>query len=97
MKAYIVRVSREDGEKSLNSSKIVEKIIQNQSEHVLDLDESWYGIHFVMTGEYPIPKDEAQRRGISWDNNSLENVILGEVQHHIKQYLGRLAISILKR
>ncbi|MBD2609891.1 DUF1877 family protein [Nostoc punctiforme FACHB-252] len=80
MNAYLVRVYREDGEKIISSSKTVENVIkqaQNQSDRVLDLDESWYGIHFVMTAEYPIPKDEAQRRGISWNNESLENVILG--------------------
>jgi hypothetical protein len=80
MKAYLVRVNTKDSEKIINSSEAVESVIkqaQNKTSHILNLDDSWCAIHFVMTGEYPVPKDEAQRRGISWNDDSLENVILG--------------------
>ncbi len=49
----------------------------------LDLGETWPGLHFVLTGELPISRPEAHKAGLSWDEDSLENVLLGghEVPH----------------
>jgi len=49
---------------------------ENQSLQ-LNLKEAWAGLHFVLTGELPIPRQEALKRRISWDDESLENAIMG--------------------
>jgi Domain of unknown function (DUF1877) len=41
--------------------------------------EDWPAIHFVLTGEAPIPREEAIRRGIEWHDDALENALLGGV------------------
>lgn len=43
----------------------------------LELGEYWVAMHFGMTGEPPIPREEAERRGIEWFEGSLENVLFG--------------------
>ncbi|HEX2033297.1 MAG TPA: DUF1877 family protein, partial [Chloroflexota bacterium] len=44
---------------------------------LLDLGESWAALHFLLTGEIPMPREEALRRGVAWDDASLENVLMG--------------------
>ena len=46
---------------------------QNQ----LSLDDAWAALHFTLTAEYPIPRQKAEELGLSWDEDSLENVIMG--------------------
>jgi hypothetical protein len=80
MNAYLVRFKTQNSENNLEFPEAIQSVIkkaQHQTDHFLNLDESWYGIHFVMTDEYPITKTEAQQRGISWDDDSLENIIMG--------------------
>jgi hypothetical protein len=43
----------------------------------LDLDEAWAPLHFVLTDELPIPRDEALRRGLEVSDSPLETAILG--------------------
>lgn len=43
----------------------------------MDLEEAWAGIHVVLSSEMPITKQEAQRIGVGWDDDGLENVLLG--------------------
>ncbi|HEX6288588.1 MAG TPA: DUF1877 family protein [Herpetosiphonaceae bacterium] len=55
---------------------LIEQFQNDQSRH-LNLGEAWAGIHFTLTDEYPIPREEALKRGMSWDDTSLENVLMG--------------------
>jgi Domain of unknown function (DUF1877) len=90
MDANFIRINAKKSE-NLSSAEGIQSLIkhaQNQADHILNLDESWCAIHFVMTGEHPIPKDEAQRRGISWNDDSLENVIMGGISTPYKTSLG---------
>jgi Domain of unknown function (DUF1877) len=80
MDAYLVRVSASESSDILASADAVSKVIagaSNDSERKLDLDEAWAGLHFVLTAEVPIPKQEALRLGLSWYDDSLENVLMG--------------------
>ncbi len=80
MNAYLIKIAQVNSESVIRSADAVQKTIkdaQNNTNRILNLDESWCGIHFVMTGEYPIPRQEALQRGISWDDDSLENVLMG--------------------
>jgi hypothetical protein len=43
----------------------------------LSLNNAWAALHFTLTGEYPIPRQIAEERGMSWDEASLENAIMG--------------------
>ena len=58
--------------------QIIERSEQNGRR--LELGEAWGGLHFVLSGEVPIPKQEALRRGISWDDDSMENVLFGGME-----------------
>ncbi len=80
MDAYFVRINPINTESMTTSMIAVENAIEqaeNQSGYVLDLEESWAAIHFTITSEYPIPKYEALQQKMSWDDTSLENVIMG--------------------
>lgn len=80
MNAYLLRISKADSVSILGSADTVRSAIKhayNDTHRILNLGESWCGIHFVITGDYPIPKQEALQRGISWDDDSLENVLMG--------------------
>lgn len=50
---------------------------QADATHVLDIGEAWAGLHFLITGETPIPKHVALDLTGRWDDDSLENVIMG--------------------
>jgi hypothetical protein len=43
----------------------------------LELGEAWAPLHFVLTDELPIPRDEALRRGLEVSDAPLEEAILG--------------------
>ena len=51
--------------------------LQNEPDRFLNLEQSWCGLHFVLTGEVPILKYEALQRGTAWYEDSLENVLMG--------------------
>lgn len=53
------------------------ELLQDDSRRLLNLEEAWCGLHFVLTGEVPILKYEAVLRGTSWHEDSLENILMG--------------------
>ena len=80
MDAYLARVSAAESRDILVSADAVSRVIawaRIDASRRLDLDEAWAGLHFVLTAEVPIPKHEALLRGLSWDDTSLENVLMG--------------------
>jgi hypothetical protein len=80
MDAFLVRVPKADADGVLKSADVVRKIIESAEDNgdfKLDLGEYWAALTFMLSGEMPIPKHEALRLGISWDNDSLENVLMG--------------------
>jgi len=80
MDAYLARVSASESRDILVNADAVSRVIacaRIDASRRLDLDEAWAGLHFVLTAEVPIPKQEALLRGLSWDDDSLENVLMG--------------------
>jgi uncharacterized protein DUF1877 len=80
MDAYLARVSAAESKDILISADAVDSVIagvRNDASRRLDLDEAWAGLHFVLTAEVPIPKQEALLLGLSWYDDSLENVLMG--------------------
>jgi hypothetical protein len=80
MDAYMLRVPGYRGRALLDSLEEVQHAIrwaETHRDHKLELGEAWAGLHFLLTGELPIPREEALSRGVSWDENSLENVLMG--------------------
>ena len=43
----------------------------------LDLGDAWAGVHYTLSAEVPMPRPEAERRGIEWNPESTENAIMG--------------------
>jgi hypothetical protein len=77
MNFYIIRVLPDTIlNKHVSFDEIVKKSFDDPAT-CLDLDESWAGIHFTLTDEYPIPREDALQKGIAWDDTSLENVLMG--------------------
>jgi len=58
------------------------------SDRICDLEEAWAGIQYVLSLEVPIPKYKAIRRGICWDDESLDNAIMGGEPTDIQTNLG---------
>lgn len=78
MDLVMVRVSSADAENIIKSeSAIGQALATAGADQVLNLDEAWSGLHFVLTGEFPVPHHEAQHRDIPWDPSSLENALMG--------------------
>lgn len=46
-------------------------------DHRLDMGDVWPAVHFVLTGEYPIPRTDAELFGVEWNDDSLENALMG--------------------
>jgi hypothetical protein len=57
----------------------VRALLEHAAGRHLDLEDGWPALHFALSGEVPIPKEEALKRGISWNDNSLENVLMGGI------------------
>jgi hypothetical protein len=43
----------------------------------IDLGEHWPALHYTLCGESPMPRYVALARGVEWDDDSLENVLMG--------------------
>ena len=59
------------------------RLLQDDPSRLLNLGESWCGLHFVLTGEVPILKYEAIQRGTPWYEDSLENILMGGGTHYL--------------
>jgi Domain of unknown function (DUF1877) len=87
MDAYYIKVDPEQ----VNDKDALERLIEESSRDAtlgLSLGDSWAAIHLVLTGTPFIPKFEAKKRGISWDDQSLENVIMGGEATPVKDAFG---------
>ena len=43
----------------------------------VDLGEYWPALHYVLSGEAPMPRHVALARGVEWDDESVENALMG--------------------
>ena len=80
MDGFVIAVSPAEGVELLRSEAAVAALIERSrtsADERLQLDDAWAALHFLLTGEVPLPKDEALRRGLSWDDAALENVLMG--------------------
>lgn len=77
MDAHLARVELHNA--GLHDAESVHRVIAQarKESRTLDLNESWAALHFLLTSEYPLPRYEAVERGIVWDDDSLENVLMG--------------------
>lgn len=73
------RLFRVPADASVGAAKDLNAVIAaaHGTERELELGKFWAGVHFRMTGELPIPREEAERRGVEWFEDSLENVLFG--------------------
>ncbi len=80
MYEWLVKLAPETVESVLAGTADVWNMIERAQQipgSTLCLDESWAGLHFVLTGEVPTLKYQALEMGISWSDDSLENVLMG--------------------
>lgn len=80
MNALLVRIPAADAHDLLRAAQSARALVARcclDPGHCLSLEEAWAGLHFTLTGELPMPRDAALARGVSWDNTSLENALLG--------------------
>jgi hypothetical protein len=78
--AYLVRVPPAETAGFLDDSGAVAGAMERGRARrgaSLELGEAWAPLHFVLTDEVPIPRDEALRRGLEVSDNPLEEAILG--------------------
>lgn len=52
---------------------------ENESGQWFNLGNTWAGVHFVLSGEFPVTKDRAFELGISFRVDQLENILMGGV------------------
>lgn len=87
MDAYYITVDPAQA----NDKETLERLIEESGVDPslrFSLEDSWAAIHLILTGSPPIPKTEALKRGISWDDQSLENVIMGGEATPVKDAFG---------
>lgn len=46
-------------------------------EGAVDLGTQWPALHYVLSSEAPMPRHVALDEGLEWDDDSLENVLMG--------------------
>jgi hypothetical protein len=86
VEAFLIRIPGNQASDLLEDPKSFRQLLRHPQAlpyERLELGETWPGLHFVLTGELPISRLEALKAGISWDEDSLENALLGgrEVPH----------------
>lgn len=86
MEVFLIRIPGKQASSLLENPAFFQQLLHPTkalSWERLDLGETWPGLHFVLTGELPISRPEALKAGLSWEEDSLENVLLGgeEVPH----------------
>ena len=82
MDAHLVRILPSEARELFKSAYTVRQLIKNvehESNRFLSLQEAWAGLHFLISGELPLPQYEANKKGVSWSKTSLENIIMGGV------------------
>jgi Domain of unknown function (DUF1877) len=79
MDAFLTRLPEDAGARIADPSVVRSAIAEAQGDpsRQLSLEEAWAGLHFTLTAEYPIPRQEAEKIGMSWNDESLENAIMG--------------------
>ena len=51
--------------------------IRQMGKQVLDLDQAWPGLHYVLSAEPRITREEALRLDITWNDEGYENIFMG--------------------
>jgi hypothetical protein len=46
-------------------------------EDAIELGGAWFALHYLLSGEVPFPRTEAERRSIKWLGNPLEDALMG--------------------
>jgi hypothetical protein len=88
--ADLVRVPTTDTDDSSPDPATVARLLDAADEgpQTLHLGVWWAGVHFLLSGEGPLPRHEAARRGIAWNADSLENALMGGVLSGYEDALG---------
>jgi hypothetical protein len=78
-RAFLLHLAPSLGARLLRDAGVVyETITTARGDDRLDLGDSWAGLHFLLSvGETPMPRHIALARGLSWDDHSLENLLMG--------------------
>jgi hypothetical protein len=78
-RAYLLHLDPVLGARLLrDAGAVYETITTARGDDLLDLGDSWAGLHFLLSvGETPMPRHIAIARGLSWDDHSLENLLMG--------------------
>jgi uncharacterized protein DUF1877 len=80
MEATLIRLPTWGSPGILEDVSVARLIMQQtapESGRRLELDEAWAPLHFGLTGEPPVPHQKAEELGLSWNERSLENVLMG--------------------
>ena len=78
--AFLISLPTSQAQRIHKDVSVVRNLVTEMaqdSERRLSLDEAWAPLHFTLTGEYPIPRQKAAALGLSWNEYSLENAIMG--------------------
>lgn len=59
-----------------------------RGEESLVLGDEWYGLHFVLSGEVPFPRTQAEFQGVEWLNDPLEDALMGGEDAGIEDEFG---------
>lgn len=59
--------------------QLVREILDGLKGKTVSIHDAWPALHFTLTGELPIPREEALNRGIEFPNDPLEVILMGGV------------------
>ena len=106
MDGFVISVAPEDVAALFGSAESAAAVIERTQalpDARLELDDAWIALHFLLSGELPMPKDEALRRGQRWDADSFESVLMGgeptsfEGFYGAARYLPPAEVALLAR
>ncbi len=74
----LVQVPASAVETLMTSAPAVYETMQTADrDHRLEMGDVWPAVHFILTGEYPMPRTDAYLYGVEWNDDSLENALMG--------------------
>ncbi|MFC9242770.1 DUF1877 family protein [Streptomyces sp. NPDC057136] len=85
--------SRADQEFALTGDEI--KRLLDGNGNSISIQDTWPALHFTLTSEVPIPKEEALRRGVDFPADPLEEVLMGGSATSVRTAFGPVRLLTL--
>lgn len=75
--AKFTTVSTSESDLLDSDERKLRALLADGSRESLEIEDAWPALHFTLSGEVPIPKEEAMKRGIQFPASKFEQIFMG--------------------